>query len=327
MNKIVSPAPAGRRGDSRSLRAIAWVILAAYLVLLIKVVLLKYQGVGEFVDGLLGDGHGWRSANLLPFRSIASYLASGVDGWRKAGNILGNIGVFVPLGVLLPALLRSRRRMLVTLALGLALSVVLEALQWFGYAGVADIDDAILNLTGTGLGLGVYALLRRRFAGRPRAVLSMAMAVVLAVGVAGTVVALRSFSSDLGVEAGSSDKGIGVEEVVSSPLPEGVPDGRPDLVGTVTAAGVEQIRLIENEVVFWEEDQVAIGKGGEEGAAELTVEFAPEAKFFRLVYGGGEAYYEPATAGQIPKGAFVELWGKQSAGGFVAETILYSEPT
>lgn len=327
MDRIVSLAPAGGRGDSRRLRAITWVILVAYLALLIKVVLLKHQGVGEFVDGLLGDGHGWRSANLLPFRSIGGYLVSGIDGWRKAGNILGNIGVFVPLGVLLPALLRSRRRMLVTLVLGLALSIVLEALQWFGYAGVADIDDAILNLTGTGLGLGVYALLRRWFAGRPRAVLSMAIAVVLAVGVVGAVVALRSFSSDLGTETGGSDRGLDVEEVVSSPLPEGVPDGRPDLVGMVTATGSEQICLTENEMILWEKDRVAVRKGGEEGAAELTVELAPEAKVFRLVYDGGEAHYEPATAGQIPKGAFVELWGEQSTEGFVADTILYSEPT
>lgn len=295
-------------------------------MLLIKVVLLKYQTPGEFLDGLLGQGHGWRSTNFVPFRSIALYLGSDMELWRKAGNILGNMAVFVPLGVLLPALLRSRRRLLVTLALGLALSVILEALQWLGSVGAADIDDVILNLCGTGLGIGVYILLRRWFAGRARSVLVAAVAVVLAVGVIGTVVALQSFSLDLGVRADSSSERIEEEEPTSFPMTEGVPESRPDLVGEVTATAAEGLKLMERTIMLWEEDQVVVGADAEEEAAELSVKFLPETKVFRLAQEGGSASYEPATPAQIPEGAFVELWGEPSVDGFIARTVLYSEP-
>lgn len=89
--------------------------------------------------------------------------------------------------------------MLFTLAAGLIISVLLETPQWFGWAGVTDIDNVILNVTGTALGIGVYALLRHRFVGNPRGVLASALTVVVAVCLVAMGFAAHSFGVGLGM--------------------------------------------------------------------------------------------------------------------------------
>jgi glycopeptide antibiotics resistance protein len=72
-------------------------------------------------------------------------------------NLLGNIAVFVPFGILLP-LLRPGLRSLLRLTLVSVLCILLlELMQMLLRVGSFDIDDLLLNLIGVWAG---YALLR-----------------------------------------------------------------------------------------------------------------------------------------------------------------------
>ena len=105
-----------------------------------------------------------------PFRSYgkAFSLEGGFHIVRLglARQILLNILVYMPLGILLPAILReNRNRVLITLLSGFGLSLLTEALQYWTRHGYCETDDLINNTLGTLLGLGVYflgALLLRR---------------------------------------------------------------------------------------------------------------------------------------------------------------------
>ncbi len=77
-------------------------------------------------------------------------------------NTVGNVVLFLPLGILLPMLSeRSRRfrRMLLTAAF---LSLSIETIQFFlrfvGNDRAVDIDDVLLNTLGALLGFGIYKL-------------------------------------------------------------------------------------------------------------------------------------------------------------------------
>jgi glycopeptide antibiotics resistance protein len=74
-------------------------------------------------------------------------------------NIVGNIVVFVPLGVLLPRIHGRFRSWQSTLVAALGVSALIEVLQSVGAQRVTDVDDLLLNALGALLGYGCYALL------------------------------------------------------------------------------------------------------------------------------------------------------------------------
>lgn len=67
-------------------------------------------------------------------------------------NPLLNIGMFVPLGILLPLIARPFRRWYWTLAAGAGTSLVIETLQYILQRGSADVDDLFCNTLGALLG-------------------------------------------------------------------------------------------------------------------------------------------------------------------------------
>jgi glycopeptide antibiotics resistance protein len=75
-------------------------------------------------------------------------------------NTLGNIALFIPLGILLPLVSSRCRSLKRVLLLALGLSVSIEAIQFalrfVGNPRAVDIDDVLLNTFGACLGLAVY---------------------------------------------------------------------------------------------------------------------------------------------------------------------------
>lgn len=120
-------------------------ILLVYAAALFKIVLAKY-----------GFAAGLRELNLAPLRFLQGDAT--VDTSVVLKNVLGNIALFIPLGVLVPALSR-RPRFWETLLCGVLLSLCFEALQYAFSWGASDIDDLILNTLGTLVGAGIYFLL------------------------------------------------------------------------------------------------------------------------------------------------------------------------
>ncbi|UUZ89954.1 VanZ family protein [Paenibacillus sp. P25] len=68
----------------------------------------------------------------------------------------GNIGVFVPFGLLLPFLFKRARSYAGFAVIFGGIIVLLESLQMFLRVGTADVDDLILNEIGGLIGLWVF---------------------------------------------------------------------------------------------------------------------------------------------------------------------------
>ena len=67
-------------------------------------------------------------------------------------NLLGNVVILVPLGVLMPVMFRPMRRFWTFLPLAALVSCGVEYIQWVTATGAADVDDSILNFIGAALG-------------------------------------------------------------------------------------------------------------------------------------------------------------------------------
>lgn len=161
MDKIANPhpqrgkgravAPAGKHKLSAGRRVLAGLLLTAYTAVLLYWMFLGFGRTMQ-LDGPL-------RYNLEPLRTVRLYfdMSNGVSNASRMVNLLGNVAVFAPVGLLLP--LASPRyyswlRLTVLSALGIML---LELLQMLLHVGSLDIDDLLLNLLGVWAG---YALLR-----------------------------------------------------------------------------------------------------------------------------------------------------------------------
>lgn len=70
---------------------------------------------------------------------------------------LGNIGWFVPFGLLAPLTIHAKHKMWPTVLFGSLLSLGIETMQFFLITGISDIDDWIFNTLGVVCGFIVYA--------------------------------------------------------------------------------------------------------------------------------------------------------------------------
>jgi len=133
---------------------LALALLLAYLAVL---AILTLRPVGADVESNV-------RVNLKPFATILPALRHG-PGTFAFSTLIGNVLAFMPLGLLLPLALRRIPWPLVILV-GAALSGAIEATQYalstnlgYGYRR-ADIDDVIVNVFGTVVGLTLYAVLQ-----------------------------------------------------------------------------------------------------------------------------------------------------------------------
>jgi glycopeptide antibiotics resistance protein len=132
---------------------LALALLVAYLVLL---ALLTLRPVGADIDSSI-------RINLKPWATIGPALRLG-PGTVQFRILIGNLIAFMPFGLLLPTAFRRIPWPLVILA-GIALSSAIEATQYgvsvylgHGYRR-ADIDDVIVNVAGTIVGLALFGVL------------------------------------------------------------------------------------------------------------------------------------------------------------------------
>ena len=63
-----------------------------------------------------------------------------------------NVVVFVPMGILMGSLLRIKCSWLMLLAVGMGISISIEAMQYFFHRGFAETDDVMHNTIGCILG-------------------------------------------------------------------------------------------------------------------------------------------------------------------------------
>ncbi len=75
-------------------------------------------------------------------------------------NLIGNIAMFIPLGVVWPAVFRKLDTHFKVIAAGIGVSLCVEILQLPFFGRASDIDDLILNTTGFLIGYGIYLLFK-----------------------------------------------------------------------------------------------------------------------------------------------------------------------
>lgn len=104
--------------------------------------------------------------NPVPFETICRFIRllghSNPDFVRMAVvNLLGNVVMFVPLGLLLPEVFPRLRAWWKTMLASAAGIVAVELTQMLTLLGTCDIDDLILNLLGAAIGWLVFRLLEK----------------------------------------------------------------------------------------------------------------------------------------------------------------------
>lgn len=88
--------------------------------------------------------------NLIPFKMITETFSSGYLDYELFFLFLGNIFIFLPLGIFVPAVKTNKTFLLLFPA---ALSIGIEVSQYFIGNGHPDVDDVILNILGFYLGI------------------------------------------------------------------------------------------------------------------------------------------------------------------------------
>lgn len=134
----------------RPMRVLAALLLGAWLLGgLVLTVLPAHPLPGQVVHG-----------NLLPFHTIATYLAN-LGSWFWIRNALGNLGLLLPIGMLGPIALPALDRWWRIALVALAISALIELAQFWIPDRSADIDDVIVNVAGALLGFTVLSGIRR----------------------------------------------------------------------------------------------------------------------------------------------------------------------
>ena len=101
-------------------------------------------------------GESGAGADFIPFSSFERAKIQ-PEMYR---SMLMNVFLFVPLGLPLPFVFGggTGKRILLTILVGLFLSVTVEAIQYFAHLGMAETDDVICNTLGTAIGNCSYLL-------------------------------------------------------------------------------------------------------------------------------------------------------------------------
>ena len=136
---------------------IIFAILAVYGLILLYVLFFRRIGVDypwtypEYLKAM---------HNFIPFKSVYELLTAPVLPaavvFRFALNFFGNILLFIPCGVLLPACferMRSFRRFAI---LTLITLIAMETIQILTMLGSFDIEDISLNMAGACIGYAIW---------------------------------------------------------------------------------------------------------------------------------------------------------------------------
>ncbi len=135
-------------------RLVMWVCFIAYLLLLGYVVFVG-SGFGRVE-------HEEYRYNLTLFQEIGRYVGVGArtGNWTLFRfNVIGNVCVFVPMGIFLPKLFQKCRKILPVAIISLEVSLLIEVTQLVTRIGSFDVDDLLLNTLGGILGYIIYRII------------------------------------------------------------------------------------------------------------------------------------------------------------------------
>lgn len=128
----------------KPLRIFGWLLLGSYIVIVLGAT-------------LLARSEAWEAGSILPL--FYSYRDAWVNfsaaAWR---NIILNVCMFVPLGLLLPMMIKYFRSFWKTYLAGFLFTLCIEGIQLLGRRGIFELDDILHNTVGMMIGYGIYAV-------------------------------------------------------------------------------------------------------------------------------------------------------------------------
>ena len=137
------------------------ILFFLYLVILLWILFNR----NRYIEGVPYWDQVHQYLNLRPFKTISLYWRLLVKPVRPVltrlavYNLAGNILLFLPMGVLIPAVWEHFRRIGRVLLLVAGMVAAAELIQVLILAGSCDIDDVILNLLGAALGYPLHKIL------------------------------------------------------------------------------------------------------------------------------------------------------------------------
>lgn len=125
-------------------RMIGWFFLGSYAVVVL--------GATMFMRA-----ETYQSGNILPlFYSYRdAWVNFSVTAWR---NIILNVCMFVPFGILLPSMMKFFRSAWKTYLSGFLLALCIEGVQLLSRRGIFELDDILHNTLGMMIGYGIYTI-------------------------------------------------------------------------------------------------------------------------------------------------------------------------
>lgn len=136
--------------EGKAMKAFVLGFFIFYLAFLFLLTFSVHRNDPHFIlfDKELLETHIRKRANFVPFHTVNKMLLSGYRPKYVIVNILGNIAALCPLGVFLPLLFRSARRLPIFTLYATLTVLFIELTQLSFGIGSCDIDDLILNVSG-----------------------------------------------------------------------------------------------------------------------------------------------------------------------------------
>ena len=139
---------------SRRITNILFYVIAGFYVFFMLDLFFRFDRIFDMNRMII------RSYNLIPFKTIWEY-ATGSEHALKAfaaGNIFGNIIVFIPYGLYLQVI-KKHKAFIKSLLIVLITTAAIELIQFTFGLGALDIDDVLLNCVGGIIGILGYKFL------------------------------------------------------------------------------------------------------------------------------------------------------------------------
>ena len=92
--------------------------------------------------------------NLVP----VIHMFDKYKGWLI--NIIGNIAMFIPVGIVWPVCFKKIDTFLKAVLSGACLTLFIEITQLLFYDRCSDIDDFMMNITGAAIGAGIFFIIK-----------------------------------------------------------------------------------------------------------------------------------------------------------------------
>lgn len=298
---------------NKLVKGLLYFVFILYLAILVKIVLLKYHSI---LDIFPINTEGFRSYNIIPFKILSDFSANlQSDNWLwGVSNILGNIAIFSPLGLLLPILFKKmRENYLLILISSVTLSLAFETLQYLLYLGSADIDDVILNTLGGCIGIAVYHIISKISKGKEFIAQCVTLCLTLIMSIPAFYVAKNQFGNLLGLTH--------IETNYEGN--ENIPTREPNISGTLIEINKSSIQYYKGYLSSNKVENDFLKNG--------TSKITNETKIYKLniIEGKNKATFEYSPLSindlnSIEKNSLINLWLKED--NTTVDVIVISKP-